>query len=91
MDSSNNIFFYINKVGNPECNPNTWSGYDGDCCTVDKPCGEGEGDCDADADCVGDLECGVDNCGTGFEPRADCCFTPGIILLFNDLFNRIVN
>lgn len=38
------------------CNP-----YQGnavvDCCTPDKPCAEGEGDCDTDDDCQGDLVC----------------------------------
>ena len=76
----------LNKVGNPECNPNTWSGYDGDCCTVDEPCGVGEGDCDVDGDCIRGLDCGEDNCGSRFETRADCCFDPGIIYRF-PLFN----
>ena len=47
---------------------------DDHCCTADKPCGVGEGDCDSDDQCSGDLKCGTDNCGTGFVDVAmDCC------------------
>ena len=61
-------------TGNPDCNPNTWSSYDGDCCSVDYPCAVGEGDCDTDAQCVGDLKCGSNNCGALFpNPDVDCC------------------
>ena len=60
-------------LGNPECNPKSWTSYDGSCCTVDKPCGIGEGDCDLDSECIGALVCGKDNCGQEFNPQADCC------------------
>ena len=52
--------------GNPECNPATWSKYDSSCCTTEKPCGIGEGDCDKDYDCAGHLICGKNNCGYKF-------------------------
>ena len=60
-------------VVNPECNSATWSRYDGSCCTAQNPCGIGEGDCDRSDQCLGDLVCGKDNCGSGFPPVADCC------------------
>ena len=54
------------------------------CCTKDKPCGLGEGDCDYDSDCKNDLKCGKDNCkkcekGTDcglFDDTDDCCIQP---------------
>ena len=50
--------------------------YDGSCCTADSPCGEDEGDCDHDNDCQDGLQCGSDNCPTGFNfpADADCCY-----------------
>merc|ERR1712168_1442723 len=51
--------------------------------TLGTTCGVGEGDCDTDADCGVDptdnnrqLLCGINNCGTGSDPLADCCFNP---------------
>ena len=56
------------------------SGYSSSCCTPEKPCEIGKGDCDVDGDCIGDLLCGVNNCGNGFPDKADCCkAAPGII------------
>merc|ERR1719495_2334895 len=47
------------------------------CCTLDKPCFEGEGDCDEDSECRGNLRCGTDNCyGEGFDDTDDCCTRP---------------
>jgi len=66
-------------VGNPKCNPNTWEGYNNECCSVEEPCGLGEGDCDIDDECYGHLVCGKNNCrrdGTGFTIFADCCQPP---------------
>ena len=61
--------------GNPECNPATWLKYDSSCCTTEKPCGIGEGDCDKDYDCAGHLICGKNNCGYKFtNKKADCCY-----------------
>ena len=62
-------FFIIDKA---KCDANK----EDSCCTADKPCGVGEGDCDSDDDCSGDLKCGTDNCGAGFdnlEKGSDCC------------------
>lgn len=46
------------------------------CCSLDKPCGEGEGDCDSNDECMAGLRCGTNNCdlsaGT-FEQLDDCC------------------
>ena len=44
-----------------------------DNCTED-PCEEGEGDCDNDEECKDDLKCGINNCGSGHHPLADCCY-----------------
>ena len=50
-----------------------------DCCTPERPCRIGEGDCDSDADCGYGLKCGNSNCAQ-FRPdnyaRADCCYDP---------------
>lgn len=46
------------------------------CCTVRKPCGKADGDCDSDAECIGDLKCGTDNCDQSagsFIWNDDCC------------------
>ena len=53
-----------------------------DCCTIDKPCNIGEGDCDYDSHCRRGLLCGSDNCfrdfpvqyGFNWEIMADCCY-----------------
>ena len=65
--------------GNPNCNPATWSEYNSECCSVENPCGEGEGDCDFETECIGNLVCGTDNCGPQFvydrlsTDKGDCC------------------
>ena len=60
--------------GNPKCNPATWSKYNSECCSVKNPCGKGEGDCDKNTECIGNLVCGTNNCGTKFpNSKADCC------------------
>merc|ERR1712115_476155 len=58
------------------------------CCTPERPCGLGEGDCDGPLDggthdghqgCQGDLVCGSNNCrkfGAYFHPKDDCCVRP---------------
>ena len=53
-----------------------------DCCTVDKPCQENEGDCDNDNECAGNLVCGTNNCGGIFDSAADCCIRKIIFILF---------
>ena len=67
------IRLYVLSIGNPECNSDTWSSYDPSCCTAQNPCGIGEGDCDRNDQCLGDLVCGKNNCGSGFPSAADCC------------------
>ena len=66
-------YIFIPTAENAKCNPNTWTGYDGSCCTVQSPCAVGEGDCDSNNQCKGDLVCGTDNCGHEFPSTADCC------------------
>ena len=56
------------------------------CCTVDKPCGEGEGDCDSDEECSGNLFCsrtcgdqvqgGLASLGGEWDIADDCCLDP---------------
>ena len=44
------------------------------CCTVEKPCGANEGDCDFNNQCAEGLICGVANCiGPEHPLNADCC------------------
>ena len=72
-------FYSSTPVNNPKCNPLTWENYDNECCSVDEPCGLGEGDCDLDDECAGELVCGTDNCiqkNTDFTAKADCCQLP---------------
>jgi len=47
------------------------SGENDGCCTKEKPCNVGEGDCDSDNQCAGSLVCGEDNCPWG--DGDDCC------------------
>ena len=47
------------------------------CCTVEKPCNEGEGDCDLHSQCAEGLICGIANCiGPDHPLNADCCEKP---------------
>ena len=65
-------------TGNPKCDPKTMTRYDRECCSVDHPCGFGQGDCDKDSECSDDLVCGKDNCDMAFNnTRADCCVFKG--------------
>ena len=71
------------SIGNPDCNSATWSGYDWSCCTVDKPCGIGEGDCDYNNECTGDLVCGHNSyCGSEFPSGSDCCVLGNLMPIF---------
>merc|ERR1719187_3041669 len=51
----------------------------GNCCTPERPCEEGDGDCDFDQDCAAGLLCGVNNCDKtnfpSFDDDDDCCTT----------------
>merc|ERR1712002_521775 len=65
------------------CTSNTNS-CDGDkndwtCCTPQKKCAAGQGDCDSDSDCQNGLVCGLDNCrqtNSAAHENADCCRKP---------------
>ena len=60
-----------------DCCYNATAG-DKDFCTIDSPCGEGEGDCDSDDECQKNLFCGTDNsCPAylGFDSDVNCCFS----------------
>ena len=49
------------------------------CCSIDKPCGIYEGDCDDNDECLGTLKCGEDNCldvGLPIGNLPDCCYDP---------------
>ena len=73
--------FFLHIASNPKCNPKTWESYDKECCSLEEPCGLGEGDCDIDDECARDLVCGKDNClrnGSGFNRKSDCCALPRI-------------
>ena len=75
------FLFLIVHSGNPDCNPETWNKYSSECCSVERPCGSGEGDCDLDSECIGDLVCGKDNCGERFPVSgADCCQVAGTLI-----------
>ena len=60
------------------CTASTTIPYDGACCTSSFKCGVDEGDCDGHSDCLFGLQCGVDNCPSGynFPSDADCCYVP---------------
>ena len=76
------LFIYPSTDGNDKCNPDTWTAYDSECCSAQNPCGSGEGDCDENIECVGNLICGSDNCGSSFpNQNADCC-TEGNFMYF---------
>jgi len=53
------------------------------CCSADRPCHVGQGDCDTHDQCSGDLTCGIDNCDRksfpGFDATDDCCEEPASI------------
>merc|ERR1711935_26446 len=49
-------------------------------CTAEMACAAADGDCDTNDQCAGTLECGVNNCGEGFDPLADCCYDPALLI-----------
>lgn len=70
------------SVGDGTTQKNIWT----HCSTKTGGCAENEGDCDNDAECMGDLVCGRNSCGTSFNAgfnsgkffpkgQADCCIT----------------
>ena len=66
-------------------NCDVWDGHDWECCSANRKCGLGEGDCDSDDQCKGDLVCGTDNCSafiSGADQEADCCVKPGSIFFY---------
>ena len=46
-----------------------------DCCTLEKPCGLGEGSCNSDGDCMSSLVCGKNNCNKTGGGLVNCCVT----------------
>ena len=73
----------VNLSASLRCN-----GQDNGCCTRDKPCDLGEGDCDRDDHCMGGLTCGHDNCPWG--DGDDCCQgvkAPSKYLVFSFMFD----
>ena len=55
------------------------SNTDWNCCTGEKKCGLGEGDCDTDDECQDELVCGSNNCkkfGNYYHEKDDCCERP---------------
>ena len=55
------------------------------CCSDTNPCKINEGDCDSDNDCIGNLRCGVANCGSMYPINSDCCQKKGKhIVIRND-------
>ena len=50
------------------------------CCTSSNQCDENQGDCDSDDECIGNLQCGKDNCQSPFPSDADCCFSKFTVL-----------
>ena len=48
------------------------------CCSNSNQCLAGEGDCDDNNDCIGNLQCGQNNCDKelGFNSDSDCCYDP---------------
>ena len=41
-------------------------------CSIEKPCGEDQGDCDSDSECQSNLFCGYNNCPI-LGSEVDCC------------------
>ena len=69
------IFCYVTFFNTGECNGGMFSELT-NCCNLDNPCNIGQGDCDTDNDCLGNLVCGKQNCGTTFFWNStDCCTT----------------
>ena len=71
--SQKSIFFsmWTKKIVNQQCGEGAPSS--NNCCTPDKPCDVGMGNCNGNDDCVGNLICGDKNCGTGFLKDDNCC------------------
>ena len=68
------IFHFLmqtEKLVNQECGEGASSS--NNCCTPDKPCDVGMGNCNSIEDCVGSLICGDKNCGTAFTKDDNCC------------------
>jgi hypothetical protein len=76
------IFDPCDCANNKQCYNNANDENTDSCCTVENPCGIGEGDCDPfnnHEQCSGDLLCGVNNCLSYFNwgpSTHDCCESP---------------
>ena len=64
-------------IGNMKCDPMISFRFDENCCTQEKPCSDGQGHCTDDKQCMNDLGCHKDNCGSLFPSGFDCCGTIG--------------
>ena len=75
------MFSLIDPSALPQC-----TGQYG-CCTKERPCEVGGGDCYKDETCAGDLVCGEKNC-QDFHPLADsyddCCIGESVLKMKQD-------
>ena len=46
------------------------------CCSNTNLCTVNQGNCEADGDCIGNLRCGKNNCGSNFPKGTNCCYKP---------------
>ena len=76
--------------GNKECtavlDSNDDPVFKSDCCSIEAPCGLGEGSCYENGDCMASLVCGENNCDLEGGGKTNCCTTkwekgPGFVVL----------
>ena len=46
------------------------------CCSNTNLCTVNEGNCEVDSDCIGNLQCGKNNCDSNFPKGTNCCYKP---------------
>ena len=46
------------------------------CCSSTNLCTANQGNCEGDGDCIGNLRCGKNNCGSNFPKGTNCCYKP---------------
>ena len=76
------IMIHILSIGIGKCEPLNfcWKGYNSSCCTSGAPCGYRQGGCSTNNQCSGQLICGTNDCGSGFDTTnlgQKCCHYPG--------------